>query len=101
MTELVTIKSKAPSPGLASTFQDDVVCAADGKPIPGVRSVEIHLAEGCVNTAEIEVLPESIEVDAVGCLWCRHDGEDYVLVPRDHWERVQKRLYELRGGDDG
>lgn len=95
MTDRITIRCSA------GTITDAMVCYAGGRPISGIRSIDIHMAEGYINTAKIEVIPDSIDVDARGHpLTCRHDGEEYVLVPRDHWERVQRRLDELREGEN-
>ncbi len=103
MTKGVTIRCKAPDGKLPQTFRDAEVLV-DGKPLGKVLAVDVRLDwnEPGPVTAKIELMPDSVEIEAFGyTLICRHDGEDYVLVPRDHWERIQRRLYELRDGEHG
>lgn len=98
----VTIKCKAPDGKLPQIIRDAEVLV-DGEPLGRVTAVDIRLDwnKRGYPVARLEVIPDwiELEVDADGIrLSCRYEGQEYVLVPQDHWEQIQGRLDELREG---
>lgn len=77
MTEPVKIRCKG-RPGV------DLVCQADGTPIPMVRSVYFYVDfDDMRPIADIQVLVQDVEVDAQGTMFCKVNGRKYELVPFD------------------